>query len=326
MEIKKILMLADPEADYGQYMIWNGLVEILGNDNVVTFPFKRSLYGENDDTYFLPDGKQGFTSPYEFTKQRPKPKEWSMDDVIKDFDSFDVVIISSMRKFAIQAFKELREKLGFIKRPVIALDHEDYSGLDMWKIDDIKPDAIFKREMLMGEPYPSHYPVYPLPFSSMIEPGQFPDKPKIYDVCFACGITYPIRQQVLDLVMKMPIKFIGGGNEFRRSWQEYNELMSQSKICLVVRGWGWDSVRAWEAPAHNTMTMWFEHPQIIPNPFVHKDTTVYFNIHNLENQILQYLANDEERQFIAQRGQKHLFEFHTNKARAQYMLDILNKL
>jgi len=341
VDMRKILLISDPEADYGQYFLWRGLAQLLGDENVVTFPFKKSYYGEVDKDYILPDGKTGYTAPYDFqysyqttaefnggpdimrdfVKKRPTPRIYTLDDVVNEIKTFDLIIVSSFRRFALQAYNDLKARLPYFRCPVVYTDMEDASGINMWQVDEIHPDVIFKREMLMGEPYPSHYPVFPLPFSSHIEETDFVEREKKYDVFLACGITHPVRTQVLNKLKSMKINFIGGGNEFRRSWKDYNDLMEQSKISIIVRGWGWDTVRAWEAPAHRTMTMWYEHPQIIPNPFTHKEHTSYFNLNNLEEQIYYYLDNEKERNMIAEAGRKHLFIFHSNRARAQYLID-----
>ena len=325
MEIDRALILSDPQSDYGQYFLWRGLVQILGDENVVTFPFKKTYYGEVDNDYILPDGKKGFTSPYEFAEKRDKPRIWSLDDVVNKLYTFDLIILSSLRDYALLAYNDIKNKLGTIQCPLVYTDYEDYSGMNMWAIDKIKPDILFKREYLKGEPYPSHYPLYPLPFSSNIEPDMFPRTEKEYDVFFACGITHPIRQEIIDkiydIVKRHNIKFIGGGNQFRRSWKEYNELMAKSKINIIARGWGWDTVRAWEAPAHDGMTMWYEHPQIIQHPFEDKIHTVYFNLDNFEEKLLYYLEHNDERDQIAYLGREHLYKHHTNRARAQEFLN-----
>ncbi len=327
MKINKILIFADPESDYGQYMIWLGLVRLFGDENVVTYPYKKTYYGEVANDYILPDGKQGFTSPCDFYKTRPvKPHIWTTDEIVEHISEFNLIIIGSLRKYALLGYKEIRDRISGFRGPVVYTDFEDYSGMNMWQIDEIKPDVLFKREMLMGEPYPSHYPIHPLPFSCFIEPQEFKPAEKDIDVFFAAGITHPVRQQIIDKLRTLKIRFVGGGNEFRRSWQEYNELMERSKISIVARGWGWDSVRAWEAPAHNTMVMWLNHPQILPNPFTDREHIVNFNLNNLEELVYYYLDNEKERLQIQEAGRNHLWNFHTCEKRAQYMLDCIDKL
>ena len=325
MKINKVLIFADYESCYGQYMTWLGLVRLFGDENVVNYPFKSTYYGEVDKEYTLPDGKQGFTAPCDFYKPRTKPHVWTADEIVEHISEFNLIIIGSLRKYALLGYKEIRDRISGFRGPVVYTDFEDYSGMNMWEIDALKPDILFKREMLMGEPYPSHYPVYPLPFSCFIEPEEFKPMEKEYDVFFACGITHPVRQQIIDKLRPMKIKFLGGGNEFRRSWKEYNELMEKSKISIIARGWGWDSVRAWEAPAHHTMTMWLDHPQMIPDAFINRTHTAYFNLNTLEEQVYYYLDNEKERLQIQEAGRAHLWEKHTCEKRVLYMLDCIDK-
>jgi spore maturation protein CgeB len=116
-------------------------------------------------------------------------------------------------------------------------------------------------------------------------------------------------------------------NKPRLSYRDYLTKIGQSKIAITVRGHGRDTVRYWEIPGYETLMFICDPGLEIPNDFVDGETAVFFkqDFSDLKEKIDYYLANDEERIKIAKAGHQHLLKYHTNKARAEYFINILNE-
>ena len=67
----RVLVINHPESDYGAAMLWNGLCEVLGPENVYDYPAKLSYHGQVHEGYILPDGKRGLTAPLHWVPAWP---------------------------------------------------------------------------------------------------------------------------------------------------------------------------------------------------------------------------------------------------------------
>ena len=162
----KILYLEHPEADYGSYYLYNGLCEFLGEDNIVSYPAKLSYLGLCDKYYTLDDGKRGCTHMPSYLKPRNN-KIWTLEEIFSQMETFDAMILSSPRTYAIRALKFIKKYYDKKLPKLIFCDHEDSEQLRKDIIDEFNPDIIFKREMFRPMQY-VHKTIYPLPFSSTL--------------------------------------------------------------------------------------------------------------------------------------------------------------
>ncbi len=130
----KILFLNHPEQDYGEFFLFDGLCELFGDENIVTFPWKKSYYGIADRGYILDDGKRGSTSPCPYMKKR-YVDPWSEEEIKSSLNKFAkcshkwmnehlLWILASPRHYDKNALRNLIS----LKRPDIPLafcDHDD---------------------------------------------------------------------------------------------------------------------------------------------------------------------------------------------------------
>ena len=333
----KILLLSDPQSDYGAYYLFNGLCQVLGDNNVITYPFKKSYYGMTDDTYVLDDGKMGCTNPGAFIVAR-EPNEWNIGEIAENIGIFDYIVLTSGRTYAIAALKSLISIFGKCPCPLIFTESEDGDSIRWDIINEFKPQVIFKRELLTNSP---HKNIYPLPFSSAN--NSFPkvdDTIKKWDIFALFGMTHPTRRDIMEklIAMDYPNACLGvdtkslrgdlqGKNRKLEGYKEYLTGIAQSKIALSIRGHGRDCCRFWEIPAYETLMMMHDLGIQIPNPFKDGVHAVYFKEDgsDLKEKIDYYLAHDEERIKIAKAGKEHLLKNHTNKARAFWFLSIVKQ-
>lgn len=338
MEIKKILYLVHPEQDFGEQFLFTGLCQLLGDENVVTYPYKKTYYGEIANDYVLDDGKTGYTEPTAWVVPK-KANKYEYDDIKKRMDEFDIIVLSSPRTYAINAAKQIAKDFNGFPKPLIFTEHEDGDNIRFDIIQRFRPSVVFKREMtelIKG--------IFPLPFSSSYEGfPNYDDEKKEIDLFALFGNTHELRANTVAKILDAKLDRLGynvqvgidtGLHEYRKSffhipplqpWKEYMRSIARSKIALAVRGWGRDTVRRWEIPAYNTMMLECDCGILTPNPFVDKITCVNFkaDLSDLVDKILYYLEHDEERKAIATRGHEHLLKYHTNEKRAAYFLDVI---
>lgn len=323
----KILFLNHPEQDYGEFFLFDGLCELFGDENIVTFPWKKSYYGIADRDYILDDGKKGSTGPCPYMKKR-YVEAWSEEKIKNFIDQFKLWILASPRTYAKNALR----KLISLKKPDVPLvfcDHEDSTIIRMDVINEFNPDFIFKRELIEKS-----NKIYPLPFSSICWHLQKKDiKEKTIDVFCAFGLTHRIRKNIRDLLQTderlKKYKVIANVNDCGDKmfgYANYLEMMASAKINITARGHGLDCVRKWETGTFSGLVLADKLPLIIPNDYEDQKHTVYYkdDLSDLVDKILFYLEHDEERKRIGENGRKHTFMYHTSIRRAEYLLSICN--
>lgn len=320
--------------DYLHYMLTDGLIQVLGEENVILYPFKKAYAGGADDWYILDDGKTGFTSPIQQGKCWENLPELYINDIIKGLKSgeFEYIVLFSSRNYAVKALDELKLNLGD-NTPVVFVDGEDYDTIQAEIIRRYSPVCYFKRELTADL---RRYSIYPFPFSAITNNlPDVDDSIKDIDVFFSCGRTYPLREEVLRRLLRLKkergISFVGGSDptlpeqntSFRLSCRDYHRHIARSKIGISVRGFGRDTLRRWEIPTWNTLHICDKLDIIIPDDFTDNENIVYFNTDNFEEKVIYYLENDDEREKIAKKGREHLMNFHTTAARAKYFLSVI---
>ncbi len=354
-KIRKILILAHPEMDHLAYMMYDGLYKVLGNTGVYIYPYVKHYQGQGqvDDWYILDDGKKGYTVAPGYISKHDTPQK-SLEGLVREVDikSYDIIYISSGRTYAIKALDQIVSAFGIENLPPLVFSEgEDYQ--DISTIERIKqkynPVACFKRELLPQdlEKRKDLYPLYPLPFAAITD-NIPPDNPnKDIDVFVLFGNTNQLRENIVKTIgsshLPQKYKIHVGIDRFSNEpekvpWQDqtrftippmmpyriYMELMSRAKINIIARGWGYDSLRRFEAPLFSGIVLSDILPIITPNPFIDNQHIIYYNHENigeLVGRIEYLLAADNERKRIGEAGRNHCLQYHTTEARARYFLD-----
>lgn len=350
MAIKKVLFLCHPEMDYLQYMIFDGLCRILGDENVITFPYNPTYYGEIADNYILDDGKRGFTAPNDSILPRKKIMK-TEEEVKKEIDTFDFVI-SSVRSYAKRALDVLRPH---ISQPLAFLDGEDGDDIKWDVINRYRADYYFKREYIRGQQIKfAQTQIIPCPFAAIDNTKPIVnDTQKEYSVFLVHGYTHIMRETSTKLLLEMnpPNSYIwintnyyndgfnpyGNKEHFskvseellkkysRLKYSEYLKMIAKSKIGVSVRGWGRDTIRRWEIPMYETLLFTHDIGLEDPHPFEDGKTCVMFknDFSDFKEKLQYYLENENERIKIAQAGKEHLYKYHTTEKRATYILETI---
>ncbi len=321
----RVLFLTHPEADYGEYFLWNGLCEELGEESVIEVPFKKSYHGEVH-TYagytawrehgwgLQGTGDVGCTAPFEYAHARPG-REARQEEVLDGLRSnvFDLVVVGSIR---IEALRHLRMLRPEIKCPIIVHDGEDYADIcPPHATESLSKIKLYLKRELRKEWLDRNwsFSVKPMPFSSPLLFNVICSKQ--VDVLCAVGDSNPVRAAAREVVSSMPSTRVLCGHW---SYSRYIELICQSKIAVAPRGFGQDTVRRWEIPSFNTLLFCEKLDLIEHEPLRDAEHCVYYaSPEELRSKLEWWLAHDDERERVALSGQDFVSAHHTNRARAR---------
>jgi hypothetical protein len=313
----RILFIVSQSPDYLEDFIYGGLCELLGPANVVDFPSKERFH--------IPNAPCQRPAVY----GHPRAADYSPADLIDLAHTgfFSAILVGSLRPDALDAARSIFAALN--RRPVTAfLDGEDQDSLHWQDLHrELGPEAIdlyFKREYKSWMSADSRIVPLPFPCPDICMPT-IDVQEKIYDVCW---LGFPN-----SYARKLMGEKLGELNGYRivqdfspnLNYVDYSQTLSRSKIGLSFGGAGFDTLRYWEIPYWDTMLLSEEPSIIIPDNFRHEESAVFCNndLSDLVPLIHHYLREDEERSRIAHEGRRVLLESHTLKARAKYLLDVL---
>lgn len=352
MEKLKIIACVDFQCDFLANGLLAGLYET-GHD-IYEVPALKHVRGGVDDQYILPDGKTGMTGPPGYLAAPaawlPAPHSYGEAvDVLKKRE-VNLVVMLSDRDYARKGIDQLSRDSGWsIKSmPLVLCNGEDYDFIDTRTLDEFAPKVFFKREIPKETRLDTisrlvHRPVWPMPFSAFTRgyPEIVDDAKKDYDLFLSLGDTYPARRLLTE-------KFLEASDKGKRKshiamsenvalshplakkmkkmlpWPEYITTQARSRITASIRGFGRDALHAWEAFSFATLVLYCD-PQIhIPFPFEDRIHCVHFeeNCASVVKLIDDYLEDSAAAWQLAHRGKQHLWQHHTNKARAEYLIEV----
>lgn len=321
----KILFINSQDVDYLQDLTYSGLVKVLGRERVVDYPW-NPRYHIKYHSYPLNLGYRP-SSIFSSLVYRYTIKE------------YDAVIIGSAKPKCFFAYLKISQKLP-LSTPVIFIDGGDFSdiGGDLTRLKSpylyaqtvaIRPfDFIFKREYLIDADYPSK--VIPFPFSfnfDLLESNLSPVGFK-YEVSFWAVESHPIRNKVLTLLEKR-FDCRQNGTVHNQIFKRYNrkgvKYLQELKSCQIVlsfRGVGWDTLRYWEIPALGRFMISQQPRIIIPDNFRQGKEVVFCkdDLSDLIDLCDYYLKNESEREVMAKNALFLAKTYHSDVARANYLL------
>lgn len=332
----RVLWVDHPEGDFGAAIVFWGLCQELGPDNVVDWPYKRSYHGENH-VYPLPpgywnSGQPGFTSPFAWFPAQPG-REWSLDEVSSRIGEFDLVVLASPRHYSRQSMHDLVSRVGRNGlRRLVMLDEEDYATIRWDFVEQFSPSVYFKRECI-DNPALQHPDAYrtvqsrggvriePLPFATPLKHEELPHRDKTIDILFLSGKAWAGGHALhTALSQAFGSRFVGG----HMGYGAYLEHLACARIAVTTRGLGFDTLRYWETPTfEGTMMVADRVPIRRPNPLQDGVHAAYFDGNNpsdLVAVVRRYVDDESRRAEIARAGNQLVREHHTPRARARQLL------
>lgn len=312
-----------------QDFIYSGLVKSVGIENIIESPWNIHFHW-NYRQYPKNIGEQKGTLIKSLSNQFYKAR-------------YDMVIVASCHPDTIRHYLTLLPEIAddvvtvFLDggdRPEIGGDFDRLGGRAEYE-EAIKKrpfDLIFKREYLLDREYPSN--VYPLPMCFDFNNLPYLDRKFKYDVAFWAVESHPIRTDALSL---LETKFDCADNgtvknqvmkKYKRKGMFYLQELARCKIGLNFRGAGWDTLRYWEIPALGGF-MISQRPQIlIEDNFIDGKEMVFCkdDLSDLIDLCEYYLEHEDERKIIAKNARKKAESCHSDKNRAEYLIQIIQNL
>jgi hypothetical protein len=311
----RILFVCHPESDFGADVLFDGLRRVLGAGNVVGFPWKPTLHGQDLDQAF------GYPCTFQWPDP-PVPLAQLLTEIrARRFDA--ILYCDAHGTLPRDETRQLLEAAA--DTPLFLLDSWDDCGdlrASTQERDGIASVAgYFKREMVNGLDYGIH--AWPLPFA--FPDDRFANAPQGTDRegLFWAGklIGGARRLQLTWLAPQVPMTCAWGAPYTQ---EEYADLLRRHSVGLCFFGNGFDTVRYWELPAHGAMLLAERSPLVIPNNFEDGRQAVFFdNAVDLLEKSRYYLAHPEEAASIALAGHLHAREFHAGTARARQCLGLI---
>ncbi len=306
----RILIITHDHSDYGMDTLFHGLCQLLGQHNVVEYPWKPTLHGQNIAS------ANNYPCVFHYPG-RPTPVSLLEEELRQE--KFDLILYGDVVQMA--HGEEVRRLVNANPDiPVVLYDTWDDCHIPMERllryIGRKRFDLIFKREMVDGMDYGCD--TYPLPFGyARPQTRSFPQSGKPHALFWAGKSEYGLRPIYIPYLEDR----LGYALDRRYDQETYQSMLKTSRMGLSFFGCGFDSVRYWELPAHAVMLMAERPPIRIPHNFVDGQTAVFFDdLPELEAKLDYYLNRPDEVARIAAAGHDHYLKHHTCVSRARQML------
>lgn len=361
----RILYLGDQAFDYVSDPLYIGLSRLLGNDQVVDYPYK-SLYHDPSCCNWYMDQRPGHVCVFEEIVEMLRNR------------AFDLMCVASFRGPCLEELSRLNGLVPF--PPMVFIDGADDSRIRQEFVERYPVGIYFKRDYIwtMGTGLSDLIKrewafrgdrslfarTLPLPVSLILEvlPG-IGQVCKDIDISYTGRASHPRRARAAEILSHMNgVRFEGGiyaspedrkyklvagcvrrlytklfqndraneSDQKRKKGPEvYYHEIARSKIALAIRGGGaTPSPRYYEIAAMKTLLLSDMPETVIPNNFVNREHAVFCkpDLSDLESLVRYYLREDEEREAIACQGHVHLLKYHTCERRAEYFLEACRRI
>lgn len=311
-----------------QDLTYSGLVKQLGAKKVIDYHWNKRFHVP----YRKYPKNLGYTSGTMLVSLLRKPLK-----------NFDAVVIAASKVGSFESYLEVVDRIPS-RVPVIFVDGGDRSGVGedltiygrpelLTEAVEKRPfDLVFKREYNLENTYGDN--VFPFPISFNMDRLPQISAGYKYDVSFWAVETDDIRTRALALLEDRYDCRQNGTvrnqkfSKYKRKGEFYLQELSQCRIVLNFRGGGWDTMRYWEVPAVGAFMMTQKPGIKIPDDFVDGRDLVYCSddLSDLTDLCDYYLKNESKREAIALSGKQHLLQYHTDLARARFLLEKISGL
>jgi len=286
-----ILYLADPVFNYGTALLFDGLCEI-SNVSVIVTPALNRPYVREDITFNVISEQEAMEN------------------------SFDFAVLSNLHDETVELSMDI--KVAMRDLPFVCYFNADDPTMGIHIIDFLKPHVVFLREYYHNREYPSN--CFPLPFSFPHAVKQSPvDRP--IDVLFSMSSNNLARIAWLNLIkshctgLEVLTRLDDGFDA-----DDWFVLLTQSKIVISIRGFGYETSRFYEGISHGACVISDDTTIIRPNPFIHNQHVIYTDESTLVHDIHR-AVNGQEWIDLSIQGQLHFMKYHTTVSRANYFLE-----
>lgn len=324
----KILFCNYNQPDYGLDTLYDGLCQLLGPENVLDYPHKPALHGSNAECLLYYPDLINYPTFFAYPTYKTDDEKLTM---LKN-NEFDIILVGCNNDSGF--WDSLPPKINPIIHqllsdaprtiPVILIDQgdnaESSSKVNIGLIKKYHARLYFKREYLKNKIYPSM--VVPLNFSYPRRHMAISIDTKRANILFWAGKAYPQEHYRIPYLKRL--EKMEGTILFSDCFKqdEYLKQLSSYKIGLNLRGYGYDTVRYYELPAHGALLFSERLNIVIENDFKDDETAVFFDSPEEMTDKLQYLLKNESYvDKIRIKGHEWFKKYHTSKRRAKQLID-----
>ncbi len=319
--MKALVLTSRNEPDYLGSCLWDGLQEVLGEENVVDGVGSPWLHrsGYESKAADSPEVVQSLSGSRE-GKVLYEGGHYKHDD-------FDLAVIFSSVNREPDWHGLLRIRLALLKPEGKVAWVEGWDAA--WQVQapppDMRVDAYFRKEIASGITYPMapHHLNFAAP-RRWFMPGTHE---RTCDVFFlgnpdACLPGHSVRRPMLANVFRTRRSFRAVIATHRIGHAEYFRIMRKSKLALCPSSADLaDSLRTFEAAACGAVPVFVGYPNHHRDPWFPNEACISCTADTLAEHIDEALAHD-----LAPRRKallEHSLKYHTTAARARQMLDVL---
>ncbi len=306
----RVLMLLIPGYDPAMDVLYDGLCTVLDAENVEEYPYKPLLHGQAAEQ--ADDYPTTFHHPGE-----PRSLEWVCEALKQGY--FDYILYGDMlQTIPREALHRILATAG--NTPVFVVDGWDDASnnqpLILEHMGRPSVPAYFKREMISGMDYGPNAIPLPLSYPDGLIPAQT-NSPRNTALFWAGNRYYGQRRLYLEhLEALLNTKF-----DAKYSQDEYRQALAESHMGLSLLGFGFDTIRYWEVPAHGALLVAEKPPIVLPHDFTDGvDAVLFDDLRELAGKLTELMEHPAQIPEMTQAGHAHFRHHHTASARARQLL------
>lgn len=319
--------------DYLETLVYDGLCSVLGADNVVDWDYQVQFHEHK---------------LYPWTRLR-SVKKWSDEEVRVHFPQFNLVLMGSVRTYAVDQMRKLKKLVPRHRWPTIAiLDGEDYTAIRWDVIEEFEAEHYFKT---------SHVP-NPLQVHVGGRPGLLPKHPDTLrkTQIHSCPLTTTFDKPLLNVEKTVDVTLLGGNNwhgplregvsedrpllkpiveEALRSafpslsivtgnveYADYQRTLAAAKISVCVGGHGLEPIRTYESlTSPDTLVIRPKIEHLTPWALNEQNCVIFTDYNQIPELCRRWLDDEPARLQVARRGNDTGWNHYTPEARARYVLE-----
>lgn len=305
----RVLFVLPERMHYGLDVLFDGLCQVLGQAQLTDFPHKPSLHGAVEEAYknypcafdYPGDPKALETVCAELRDGRYDLVLWGDCENALD-DTLCAAVAGAIGRtpaYLVDGLDQFPDTRGAVERRL-----------------GLRFRGCFKREMLIGHDYPAG--TYPLPFG-------YPDR--LFPEAVRTERDIPLfwaghrRCGLRRLFLEALERHLGQGLDGEYPQEVYLDRIGRSRIGICLFGYGFDTVRYWELPAHGAALFAERLPIRVPHPFSDGETALHFD--GAQEMLARYealAANPGQVRELAHAGHAHARRHHSGSARARQLL------
>lgn len=324
IENNKVLLLTEGCEDNLIDMLYPGFVEYFGLENIYEFPIRKTNHWNSGFGFLHYEPGINFYQDYKVINICSNK---NIKDMI-DNDKFKYIFLfQSSRIYYPKLIKEFKSNL-IKSKPIVYINTGDgpttFPSIDPYMIEtvrDLNTGWMFQREIPLNYSYTNYFP---LPFCIIENEKKVEVDNKDIDVYWQGSVNHH-RRKALEFVDFNKWKNIIKDSKI--NIDQFKNKIARSKICLNIRGGGFDTVRFWQLIAQKSFIVSQKLLMQFPDPFIDNKHLIFANddCSNFNELFEYFLGNDKLREEIANNCYEFSNKFHRSINRIEYIINSINK-